>query len=187
MNKQKIKRRNFLIAPKFQLKVVKETMVMSMMVVIVSTLGLLLVLSLGKNEISQPDPFSTHNAVTMAPMPDLMWMFTHLWPYFLLALLLTAIVSMLFGIFKSFRVAGPEYRMVQILKAIKEGDFSHEERLLRKHDELQQLYKGITEVHTAYKSNIEKLQEIYYLKNSSEMRLEKIKEIIFSFKLKEEQ
>jgi len=184
MSTKKIKRRQLLIDPAFQYRFVKKVVSMALLVVLSSSVGILFVLSLMKNEISQPDPFSTFQTVTLASMPEVGWMLSHLWPYFLLALGLVTVISVLFGVIESFRIAGPGYRMRQMLKAITRGDFSDTKVSLRKGDELENLYSDIIDVHVAWKSNVEQMQSICDSSASDDVRLQQLREKIFSFKLK---
>jgi len=180
---KKMKRRKIFIDPLFQYRFVKKVTLLALLVVTSSTVGTLFVLSLMKREVSQPDPFSDHQAVSLASLPDISWMLSHLWPYFLLGLALVAIISVLFATFESFRIAGPEYRMRQMLKSMRRGDFSDAAIPLRQHDELEKLYSGIMDVHGAWKGHVKKMQGICDADVSNDLRLQHLREILFSFKV----
>lgn len=186
MNTKKIKRRQFLIDPAFQYRFVKKLVSMTLLVVMTASAGILFVLSLMEKEILQPDPFSTFHSVTLATMPSVAWMLSHLWPYFLLALGLVAVISLLFGVIESFRIAGPGFRMRQMLKSIARGDFTATKVSLRKGDELESLYSEIVDVHLAWKANIEHLQAICDSDDKPDVKVRQLREKVFSFKLKEE-
>jgi len=144
-------------------------------VMVNATIGVLFVASLLRREVAQPDPFSSQSMVSLQSMPDLLWMLQHLWPYFLLALLLVVVISILFGLVESFHIAGPVYRMRHILTAMSRCDFSEQPVLLRKRDELAQLYKGVIQVHREWRRQICCLKGVCDGEGSAEERLLKIK------------
>jgi len=185
MGEKQYKRRKLLIDPVFQYRFVKKVTIMALMVVISSSVGVMFILSWVKRKVSQPDPFSDHSSVSLESLPDVSWMFSHLWPYFLLGLVVVTIISILFGVMMSFRIAGPEYRMRKILQAMAAGDFSEKVGVLRSHDELENIYVGINNMHAQWKNNVQTMQNICNEDTDSDKQLAKLKEMIFSFRTEE--
>jgi len=181
VSKKKFKRRKFLIDPSFQYRFVKKVTVMGTMAVIIAMLGVMIVLSLLKRQVSQPDPFADAPAISLASMPDLSWMLIHLWPYLLLAIFLVTVVCFIFGCIESFRIAGPEYRMRMMLKKMAQGDFSIKPIPLRKKDELEKMYKAILNNHTQWKSYVIEMQDVCQMDASSEEKLKRLSDRILSF------
>ncbi|MDX8412645.1 MAG: hypothetical protein R8J85_01015 [Mariprofundales bacterium] len=175
MSKKLFKRRKLLIDPVFQYRFVKRVTIMVVGVMANATIGVLFVTSLLQREVAQPDPFSSQLTMSLQLMPDLLWMSQHLWPYFLLALLLVVVISILFGLVESFHIAGPVFRMRHILKAMSRGDFSEKPVLLRKRDELTPLYKEVVLVHGEWKQRVTRLQCFCNEEGTAEEHLLKIK------------
>ncbi len=183
MNAKTYKRRKLLIDPTFQYRIIKKITIMALAVVVSSSIGMMFVLSWLKRKVSQPDPFSDQQSVSLQSLPDVSWMFAHLWPYFLLGLAIVTIISILFGIIASFRIAGPEYRMRKTLEAMAAGDFSQIVPTLRENDELGKLNQGIADTHTQWKSNVQTMQDICTQDADADKLLVKLRKVIFSFRL----
>ncbi|MDQ6963760.1 MAG: hypothetical protein Q9M13_02435, partial [Mariprofundales bacterium] len=150
-------------------------------VMINATVGVLVVISLLKRDVSQPDPFSAGVTSSLQSMPDVLWLLLNLWPYFLLALLLVVVISAIFGLVESFRIAGPIYRMKRILQSIGDGDFSDTPLMLRKRDQLVPLYKSVVMVHARWREHVQLLHSLCDEEGTADERLLKIKGELSSY------
>ncbi len=84
-------------------------------------------------------------------------------------------------------MAGPVYRMQQILRKMAQGDISGPESRLRKKDEFKQLLSDINNVKEHWRTRIQELQLV--CKDIDEDKIQKpnlkrINEIVSSFKTK---
>jgi len=185
MAKKRYKRRKFVIDPLFQYRFVKKVTTMGVLVVVTAMLAMMVVLSLMKRQVSQPDPFSDDPSLSLASMPDLPWMLLHLWPYLILGIVLVVIMSFVFGLIESCRIAGPEYRMRCMLKLMAQGDFSSKQIRLRKGDELEKLYKAIMHNHGQWKSHILEMQKMCQMDADSDEKLKRLSDKVLSFKVED--
>ncbi len=179
----RIKRRRLLIDPVFQYRFVKKVTAMGVLVVLFAMVGVLVVLSLMKRHVAQPDPFSSSAIDSLASMPDIPWIVANLWPYLLLAVALVVVVSVLFGVLESFRIAGPAYRIRLLLKGMSDGDLSEEPISLRRKDELEKLCAAILHTHGSWRQRIADMQQVFDLKVDDEAKVELLRDKLFAFKI----
>jgi len=107
--------------------------------------------SLSRKLVSQPDPFSDHGAVALYNLPSIGSFVDANGAMIVLAFMLVTMVSILFGLFASFRVAGPVYRMREVLAEMEGGNLHADTICLRSGDELQPLYDDICRLRSQWK------------------------------------
>ncbi len=183
MARERVRRRRFLIDPIFQFRFVKKLTAMVLLVVTVATVSVLFVLSLLSRTVAQPDPFTSHDTVSMYALPEMSWIVGNLWPYFLFACLVVLLVALLFGLVESFRIAGPVYRMRRVLSDISRGRFDRETPPLRRRDELEWLYRGVLAVHRDWSSRVAAMQKICDRPGNAEDRLSEIRSLLGTMRI----
>ncbi|RMH51157.1 MAG: hypothetical protein D6682_05240 [Zetaproteobacteria bacterium] len=160
---------------------------MVLSVVVTATVGVLFILSLLGKEVSQPDPFSSEAEVAFDALPDLSWMVVHLWPYLLLALAVVVAVTLLFGLFESFRVAGPLFRIRRVLENIASGRFDRPTPPLRRGDALEELYGCVLDLHRDWELRVAEMRRICACEDEEAgVRLAAIRDLLRGMRTRED-
>ena len=100
----------------------------------------------------QPDRFLGNDVVGTYTLLDL------LWPVLSICLVGTIIFTFFFSLIVSHRMAGPVYRMRQLLEEMAQGDLSRPVSRLRKKDEFKHLFSDINNVKEHWRLQIGELQ-----------------------------
>jgi methyl-accepting chemotaxis protein len=113
-----------------------------------------------------------------------------LWPVLAICLAGTIIFTFFFSLIVSHRMAGPVFRMRNLLKEMARGDLSRPVSNLRKKDEFKHLFADINEVNEYLRLQIKELQlacREFGEDGTQEQHLKRIKKIASSFKTEIEQ
>ncbi|MDX8410091.1 MAG: hypothetical protein R8J84_08665 [Mariprofundales bacterium] len=182
--KPKFKRRKKMIDPAFQWRFVVKMTAWIWLVLLSSAALVALVYTLSRHTVSQPDPFASNATVALYNLPEISVFIAQSWLLILLAAGLITVVSVVFGVMESFRVAGPVYRMRQVLSAMADGDVSVEIIPLRPGDELGHLYEDVCDVHEYWQSSIREMQDICVAADDDPTaQLAQLKALIAAFKV----
>ena len=188
MGKGTYKRRQYIVDSRFQYSLMSKFAILTAFVVIGSLSFLVLVYyKYGDVQVSimQPIPFGQadslvdNGAMVTYTLVDL------LWPVLSICLAGTITFTFFFGVMVSHRMAGPVYRMRQLLEEMAQGDLRRPVSCLRKKDEFKHLFADINNVKERWRLQIQELQlacRELDEDRSQELPLKRIKEIASSFK-----
>ena len=192
MNRRTYKRRQYIVDNRFQYSLMSKFAILTALIVIGSLSFLVLVYhKYGDIQVSvvqpipfdQPDRFLGNDVVGTYTLLDL------LWPVLSICLVGTIIFTFFFSLIVSHRMAGPVYRMRQILAEMAQGDLSRPESRLRRKDEFKQLLTDINNVRVRWRSRIQELQMACRELGKDGIKkqnLNRISEIVSSFKTERE-
>jgi methyl-accepting chemotaxis protein len=191
MSQRTYKRRQYIVDKSFQYGLIRKFAIVTAFIVVGSLSFLVLVYyKYGDVQVAivQPVPFdSTDNfgnneTIRAFTLVDI------LWPVLSICLVGTIIFTFFFSVIVSHRMAGPVYRMRQLLEEMAQGDLGRPVSRLRKKDEFKHLFSDINNVKEYWRSQIEELQCIcreFGEDGNQEKHLKRLNEIISSFKTKE--
>ena len=190
MSHSEHKRRKYLVDPEFQYWLISRIAILAFLILAVSLFFLAVVYHLYGDvtvDLIQPDPFGSSGGIkTVASGYPL---FSLLWPVLTICLLGTLIVTFIFGIFISHRMAGPVSHMRRTLIQLAEGDLSGELRL-RKKDAFKPMADTLNDLRERWKSSIQEMQSLcralepYAFDSRYEQHVKRLCEIIETFKTK---
>lgn len=184
------RRRTYVIDPEFQYRLMGRIAIQGVMITVASLLLLASVYHVYGGisvEVLQPDPF--HSGGEIRTVSREQSLFSFLWPVMLACVAATLLVTLVFGVLLSHRMAGPVFRMRRALGQLMEGDLAFELRL-RKNDAFKPMAETINELRERWTGRIEELQSICRELDVSEddqeraKCLERLREIVATFKTK---
>lgn len=188
MGKGTYKRRQYIVDSRFQYSLMSKFAIVTAFVVIGSLSFLVLVYyKYGDVQVSivQPIPFGQADSLVDNEVVDTYTLVDLLWPVLSICLAGTIIFTFFFGVIVSHRMAGPVYRMRQLLEEMAQGDLRRSVTHLRKNDEFKHLFADINNVKECWRLQIQELQSACRELDEDrfqELPLNRIKEIASSFK-----
>jgi methyl-accepting chemotaxis protein len=188
MGKGTYKRRQYIVDSRFQYSLMSKFAIVTAFVVIGSLSFLVLVYyKYGDIQVSivQPIPFGQADSLVDNEVMDTYTLVDLLWPVLSICLAGTIIFTFFFGVIVSHRMAGPVYRMRQLLEDMAQGDLRRSVIHLRKNDEFKHLFADINNVKECWRLQIQELQSACRELDEErfqELPLNRIKEIASSFK-----
>ena len=188
MGKGTYKRRQYIVDSRFQYSLMSKFAILTAFVVIGSLSFLVLVYyKYGDVQVSimQPLPFGQADSLVDNSAMETYSLVDLLWPVLSIFLVGTIIFTFIFSVIVSHRMAGPVYRMRQILKEMAQGDLRRSVIHLRKKDEFKHLFADINNVKECWRLQIQELQSACRELGEDrfqELPLNRIKEIASSFK-----
>ena len=188
MGKGTYKRRQYIVDSRFQYSLMSKFAIVTAFVVIGSLSFLVLVYyKYGDVQVSimQPLPFGQADSLVDNSAMETYSLVDLLWPVLSIFLVGTIIFTFIFSVIVSHRMAGPVYRMRQILKEMAQGDLRRSVIHLRKKDEFKHLFADINNVKECWRLQIQELQSACRELGEDrfqELPLNRIKEIASSFK-----
>lgn len=192
MGQKGYKRRQYIVDRSFQYGLIRKFAIVAVFIVIGSLSCLVLVYYKYGDvqiDIAQPTPFGTIDTLTGNVAVTTRTLLDLLWPVLSICLVGTIIFTFIFSVIISYRMAGPVYRMRQILEEMAQGDISGPMSHLRGKDDFKQLFADINNVKEHWRTRIQELQ--LACQNIGEDKIQKqnlkrINDIAFSFKTKTE-
>ncbi len=193
MGRKRYKRRQYIVDKTFQYGLIRKFTIVSIFIVIGSLSSLVLIYYKYGDiqiDIAQPTPFGQIDALFEDGAVSTRTLLDILWPVLSICLVGTIIFTFFYSVLISHRMAGPIYRMRQILKKMSQGDISGPESKLRKKDEFKQLLSDINNVKEHWRTRIQELQ--LACKNIGEDNIQKqnlkqLNDIVSWFNTKTEQ
>lgn len=188
MSRGTYKRRQYIVDTQFQYSLMSKFAILTACVVIGSLAFLVLVYyKYGDIQVSvfQPLPFDMFDGPTDHEGASSYSLLYLLWPVLAICLVGTIIFTFFFSLIVSHRMAGPIFRMRNLLKEMAKGDISRPVSNLRKKDEFKHLFADINEVNEYMRLQIKELQLACRKLGEDgpqEQHLKRIKEIVSSFK-----
>ncbi len=193
MGKKKYKRRQYIIDSRFQYSLISKFAILSASIVIGSLSFLVLAYYIyGDIQVSieQPIPFGLADSFMDNGDKATYTLMNLLWPVLSICLVGTIIFTFFFSLIVSHRMAGPVYRMRNLLNEMENGDLSRPVSNLRKKDDFKHLFADINNVKEHWRVQIQELQlacQVLDKDGFQEQHLKRIKEIASSFKTEREQ
>jgi len=135
--------------------------------------------------VVQPVPFGLLDSLVNNEGEGTYTLLDLLWPVLAICLVGTIIFTFFFSLIVSHRMAGPVYRMRNLLGEMAKGDLSHPVSRLRKKDEFKHLFADINTVKEHLRLQIQELQlscRELGENGTQEQHLKRIKKIVSSFK-----
>lgn len=129
------KRRLYLIDPAFQYGLIRKISMIAVLIIVMSFSFLAIIHQFYGDvqvEVVQPDPFSRSNSVVAPPVQTPL--LTLIWPVLLICVVAALVITFLYGVVISHRMAGPIFRIRNVLTQMAQGDLSQQVRLRRKDD-----------------------------------------------------
>ena len=188
MKKRTYKRRQYIVDTRFQYSLMSKFAILTACVVIGSLSFLVLVYrKYGDIQVSvvQPVPFGLLDSLVNNEGAGTYTLLDLLWPVLAICLVGTIIFTFFFSLIVSHRMAGPVYRMRNLLGEMAKGDLSHPVSCLRKKDEFKHLFADINTVKEHLRLQIQELQlscRELGKNGTQEQHLKRIKKIASSFK-----
>ena len=188
MGKKKYKRRQYIVDSRFQYSLISKFAILTASIVIGSLSFLVLAYYMyGDIQVSieQPMPFGLSDILVDNADASTYTLMNLLWPVLAICLVGTIIFTFFFSLFVSHRMAGPVYRMRNLLSEMAKGDVSRPVSSLRKKDEFKHLFADINEVKEYMRLQIKELQLVCLElgeDGTQDQHLKRIKKIASSFK-----
>jgi len=188
MGKKKYKRRQYIVDSRFQYSLISKFAILSASIVIGSLSFLVLAYYMyGDIQVSieQPMPFGLSDSFMDDGDQATYTLMNLLWPVLAICLVGTIIFTFFFSLFVSHRMAGPVFRMRNLLSEMAKGDVSRPVSNLRKKDEFKHLFADINEVKEYMRLQIKELQlacRELGEDGTQDQQLKRIKKIASSFK-----
>ncbi len=188
MSRGTYKRRQYIVDTQFQYSLMSKFAILTACVVIGSLAFLVLVYyKYGDIQVSvsQPLPFDMFDGLADHEGARSYSLLYLLWPVLAICLVGTIIFTFFYSLIVSHRMAGPIFRMRNLLKEMAKGDISRPVSNLRKKDEFKHLFADINEVNEYMRLQIKELQLACRKlgeDGTQEQHLKRIKEIASSFK-----
>ena len=187
MRKRTYKRRQYIVDTRFQYSLMSKFAILTACVVIGSLSFLVLVYhKYGDIQVSvvQPIPFGLLDSLVDNEGVSTYTLLDLLWPVLAICLVGAIIFTFFFSLIVSHRMAGPVYRMKNLLNEMANGDVSRPVSCLRKKDEFKHLFADINKVKEHWRLQIQEIQlacRELDKDRSQEQHLKHIKEIASSF------
>ncbi|MGR3294125.1 MAG: HAMP domain-containing protein [Candidatus Scalindua sp.] len=188
MGKGTYKRRQYIVDTRFQYSLMSKFAILAALVIIGSLSFLVFVYyKYGDLQVSvvQPIPFGQIDSLVDSEVVGTYSLLDLLWPVLSICLVGTIIFTFFFSLIVSHRMAGPVYRMRNLLNEMAKGDLSRPVSCLRKKDEFKHLFADINNVKEHWRLQMQELQLACRKlgeDGSQEQNLKHIKEIASSFK-----
>ncbi|KHE92572.1 MAG: methyl-accepting chemotaxis protein [Candidatus Scalindua rubra] len=188
MGKRKYKRRQYIIDRRFQYSLISKFAILAASIVTGSLFFLVLIYYIyGDIQVSveQPIPFDLSDSFVDNEEMVTYSLMNLLWPVLSICLVGTIVFTFFFSLIVSHRMAGPVYRMRNLLEEMAKGDLSRPVSCLRKKDEFKHLYADINNVKEHWRLQIQELQlacRQFGEDGYHEQHLNRIKKIASSFK-----
>ncbi len=188
MSKGTYKRRQYIVDTQFQYRLMSKFAILTACVVIGSLAFLVLVYyKYGDIQVSvfQPLPFDMFDGMKDDEGASSYSLLYLLWPVLAICLVGTIIFTFFYSLIVSHRMAGPIFRMRNLLKEMAKGDISRPVSNLRKKDDFKHLFADINEVNEYMRLQVKELQLACRKlgeDGTREQHLKRIKEIASSFK-----
>jgi methyl-accepting chemotaxis protein len=188
LSRRTYKRRKYIVDTRFQYSLMGKFAILTAFIVIGSLTCLVLAYyQYGDVQVSVMQPllfgheesFVDSGGVSTYTLLDL------LWPVLSICLVGTVLFTFFFSLIVSHRMAGPVYRMKNLLEEMAKGDLSRPVSYLRKKDEFKPLFADINKVKEHWRLQIQELQLACRELDkdiSQEQHLKRIKGIASSFK-----
>ncbi|MGR3179098.1 MAG: hypothetical protein ACUZ8E_13685 [Candidatus Anammoxibacter sp.] len=190
MSQKKVKRRKYIVDHDFQYGLIRKMAMLSLSIFLGSVGVFVLIYCISDQfqgeVIAQPDPFSLYVDITLMDSPKIASLLAQIWPYILASTFVVTIVTFIFGVVISHRMAGPVFRMRKVLSNMADGDVSgNEERFRGKDDYIKPLFKDIQSVKLRWQKSIGEMQQICdKLDDQNQQQfVDKFQKFIFSFKV----
>lgn len=158
MSPKRVKRRQYIVDPSFQYRLISRLAVLAGLLITMSLSFLTLTYYLyGDIRIAlvQPDPFGVAKGIDTAVTETTL--LSLLWPVLGSCLLVTLCVMLFVGLLISHRMAGPVYRMRRALDEMSAGNLSGKIHL-RKKDDFKHLADGINRLAESQRAVLERLR-----------------------------
>jgi HAMP domain-containing protein len=186
MNQQSHKRRKKIIDPDFQYGLIRNTVILALLLIAASLISTALVYNVYGDmqvDVIQPPPFLPFEG--LKPVED-QTILGLLWPIMTVSLLVTVVVTLVFGLVVSNRMAGPVYSMRRALREMAQGDLSSQISL-RRRDAFKALADEINNLKQEWRLSIQELQQVCQQLDSvnqdkSDRNLKRLREILSRFK-----
>lgn len=188
MGKGTYKRRQYIVDTRFQYSLMSKFAILAALVIIGSLSFLVLAYyKYGDVQIAvvQPTPFGQVDSLVDNEVVGTYSLLDLLWPVLSICLVGTIIFTFFFSLIVSHRMAGPVYRMRNLLSEMAKGDLSRPVSCLRKKDEFKHLFADINNVKEHWRLQMQELQLACRKlgeDGSQEQHLKRIKEIVSSFR-----
>lgn len=160
MGKQKYKRRQYIVDPEFQYGVIRKIAFLSILFIIMALSFLTVVNYLYGDlqfELVQPDPFA--EAGTLDTLDTQRTLLDLLWPVLAACLGVTLVVTFVFGVLFSHRMAGPIFRIRRTILEMADGNLKGLV-FLRKKDDFKALAEALNALKKSLWQNIGELRQI---------------------------
>lgn len=160
MNARRYKRRQYIVDPAFQYRLIRRFSVLALLMIAMSIGFLVLVYVLHGDiqfQLAQPDPFA--QAGQGEPLVVRKTLLGLLWPILAICLGIALAITFLFGVLISHRMAGPVFRIRRVLGEMRAGDLRGDIRL-RKKDDFKNLAESINEVKRSWRESVSDLHRI---------------------------
>lgn len=184
------KRKKYIIDPNFQYGFIRKIAVLTTFIIIVSLSFLVFVYHYYGDvriEITQPVPFALSEGEEAVEASRSYTILELLWPVLTVCVIATLSFVVLYGIIISHRMAGPVYRMRQILAKMAKYDLSGPGECLRKRDDFKSLLYEVNNLKEQLRIPIQELQLLCQEMNDEEKQkqhVDRIREIVSQFKIK---
>ncbi len=188
MGKKKYKRRQYIVDSRFQYSLISKFAILTASIVIGSLSFLVLAYYMYGDiqvTVEQPLPFGLTDSFMEDGAQSTYTLINLLWPVLAICLVGTIVFTFFFSLIVSHRMAGPVFRMRNLLGEMAKGDISRPVSRLRKKDEFKHLFADINIVKENWKKQIRELRSACQelgVDGSQEQHIKRIKEIASSFK-----
>lgn len=187
MSEQKYKRRIYIIDPDFQYRMIRNSCLVGVAIIVMSLFFLAIVNHLyGDVEVMmvmQPDPFASDPALSSPPTEPAS-LLDLLWPVLAVSVGITLVFLFFYTTITSHRMAGPIFRIRRELHKMAEGDISGEVRL-RKKDEFKHLAKEVDHLKISLREKVKQMLDITKNADNSDgscgKNMARIEEILSGF------
>lgn len=159
MNRPTNRRKKQIIDPDFQYGLIRKTVILALLLISASIISTALVYNVYGNmhvEVAQPTPFMPFDG--LKPVED-RTILGLLWPVMTISLVVTLVVTLIFGVVVSRRMAGPVFSIRRALRDMAQGDLKGE-LSLRHGDAFRSLADEVNNLKEQWRLSIQELQMI---------------------------
>jgi len=160
MASKKYKRRQFIVDPAFQYRLIRRIMGLALLMIAMSIAFLVVVYAMYGDiqfQLAQPDPFASGNGTgSLVVQKSLLGL---LWPILAICLGIAVLVTLVFGVLVSHRMAGPVFRIRRVLGEMQEGNLQGDIHLRRK-DDFKSLAESINEMKRNWRETVKALRSV---------------------------
>ena len=160
MSSARKQRKSYIVDKPFQLGFIKKISILVVVYVVFSLIAFALTYHM-YGEVSVPgvDPLYDASKSTMDALSGHGTVFDILWPVMAVTLCVILLITFVYGMILSHRMAGPLYRLRQELKHLLVGD-PRPDISLREGDEFENLYEEVNGVKMRYRAMVDCLQRV---------------------------
>jgi len=188
MGGRSYKRRIMIVDPEFQHRFIRRTVMLAVLIVVasLSLLAISYYLNLDiQSVVIQPLPLAISEPAGGVEEPETI--LSILVPVVVVCVVITLVVTFLFGIVISHRMAGPLFRICEELKEMAKGNLSGEMHL-RKKDDFKSLARSVNSLKTKWRHHVQDLSWIVHGLHSKDRTeqasaLNRLEEVVSSFKI----